>query len=42
MGSMGLNDIDLCIDLNSDLGESFGEWRMGMDEEVQRDRKSVV
>ena len=36
MGSMGLNDIDLCIDLNSDLGESFGEWRMGMDEEVMK------
>ena len=36
MGSMGLNDIDLCIDLNSDLGESFGDWRMGMDEEVMR------
>ena len=36
MGSMGLNDIDLCIDLNSDLGESFGDWRMGMDEEVMK------
>ena len=22
------------IDLNSDLGESFGPWRMGMDREV--------
>lgn len=22
------------VDLNSDLGESFGAWRMGRDEEV--------
>lgn len=36
MGSTDLNDVDLCIDLNSDLGESFGDWRMGMDEEVMR------
>src|SRR5687767_14983435 len=24
------------IDLNSDMGESFGPWRMGADEEVMR------
>ena len=25
---------DLRIDLNSDVGESFGAWRMGVDEEL--------
>jgi len=25
-----------CIDLNSDMGESFGAWRMGSDEEIMQ------
>ena len=35
-GSSRMGFTDLHIDLNSDLGESFGDWRMGMDEEVMR------
>ena len=30
------------VDLNSDLGESFGNYTIGMDEEILKDRKSVV
>ena len=30
------------IDLNCDLGESFGAYTIGMDAEILPDRKSVV
>ena len=29
------------IDLNCDMGESYGRWTLGADEEIMPDRKST-